>query len=382
MNALKNILFITHETSRTGAPFVLLYFLRWLKSQEKGHRITLLSLRRGTLHEDFKSVVDDIYELSDVDERLPFTTRALNKAFNRSRVSKKDELIDTIAEATFDIIYSNTILSMPYGNRIKAKQNDAKHIVHVHELNAIINILSPNFGTEIKTIDHFIAASNLVLKNLVSNWNIPTSQITRVYECSQTEIKEHDKASDSMFHVGGSGTVHWRKGSDLFVQVANTIKTKHPNASIKYTWVGHHSDKERIIIEEDIRKMGLQDQITFTGQVDNPQAHYNKFDVFLMTSREDPFPLVCIEVGMLGKPIVCFEGATGSEEIIGKGGGVLVPYLNVEAMAEQVMQYYNDRALCTAHGATNKDEFSKFTPELICPQYYDVIETVNGDGKQ
>lgn len=377
-----NILFITHETSRTGAPFVLLYLLRWLKSQPQTHHITLLSLRRGALHDDFKSVVNDIYELSDVDKRLPFTTRALNKAFKRSRISKKDELVDAIADTTFDIIYSNTILSMPYGNRVKTKQSDAKHIVHVHELNAIINMLSLNFGKEIKSVDHFIAASNLVKQNLLSNWNIPPSQVTRVYECSQTEVKEQEKTPNSVFHVGGSGTVHWRKGSDLFVQVANIIKTKYPDASVKYTWVGHHSDKERIIIEEDIRKMGLQDQVSFTGQVNDPQTYYNDFDVFLMTSREDPFPLVCIEVGMLGKPIICFEGATGSEEVISKGGGVLVPYLNVEAMADQVMQYYENRDLCTAHGSVNKEEFSKFTPELICPQYYEVIETTYGIGKQ
>lgn len=334
------------------------------------------------MHDDFKSVVNDIYELSDVDKRLPFTTRALNKAFKRSRISKKDELVDAIADTTFDIIYSNTILSMPYGNRVKTKQSDAKHIVHVHELNAIINMLSLNFGKEIKSVDHFIAASNLVKQNLLSNWNIPPSQVTRVYECSQTEVKEQEKTPNSVFHVGGSGTVHWRKGSDLFVQVANIIKTKYPDASVKYTWVGHHSDKERIIIEEDIRKMGLQDQVSFTGQVNDPQTYYNDFDVFLMTSREDPFPLVCIEVGMLGKPIICFEGATGSEEVISKGGGVLVPYLNVEAMADQVMQYYENRDLCTAHGSVNKEEFSKFTPELICPQYYEVIETTYGIGKQ
>ncbi|MEM9679573.1 MAG: glycosyltransferase [Bacteroidota bacterium] len=378
---MTKILFITHETSRTGAPFVLLYFLQWLKSNKKDTETTLLSLRRGDLHDAFKLVVDEIHELSDVNEKLPFTTRALNKAFNRQPTSKKEGLIEHIASKPYDVIYSNTILAMPYGNTIKAKQSKAEHIVHVHELNAIIKMLSPNFGSEINSVDHFIAASDLVKNNLITNWTIPESKITRVYECSRTEVNSQHKNSADTFHVGGSGTVHWRKGSDLFIQVANYIKTNYLETPVKFTWVGHHSDKERIIIEEDVRKMELQDMVTFTGQQENPQAYFNDFDIFLMTSREDPFPLVCIEVGMLGKPIVCFKGATGSEEVISKGGGVSVPYLDVKAMTDQVMQYYNDRALCQEHGVINQREFSQFTPELICPQYYDVIETVLNSGK-
>ena len=43
------------------------------------------------------------------------------------------------------------------------------------------------------------------------------------------------------------------------------------------------------IVEEDLRKLGLQEKVYFIGEVDQPKAIYSTFDVFVLTSREDPF---------------------------------------------------------------------------------------------
>lgn len=59
-----------------------------------------------------------------------------------------------------------------------------------------------------------------------------------------------------------------------------------------------------------------------------------------MTSREDPFPLVSIEVGLLGKPIISFEKAVGTNEILQDAGGFIVPYLSIEDMAQKALLYY------------------------------------------
>lgn len=107
--------------------------------------------------------------------------------------------------------------------------------------------------------------------------------------------------------------------------------------------------------------------------VENPFEYYRDLDLFILTSREDPFPLVCIENGMLGNPIVCFEGATGIEEVIAEGGGRVVPYLNVEDMAETIIFYNKNRQDLLAEGKTAKEIFSDFTPEKKCPELFDVI---------
>jgi glycosyltransferase involved in cell wall biosynthesis len=60
-------------------------------------------------------------------------------------------------------------------------------------------------------------------------------------------------------------------------------------------------------------------------------------EVFLLTSREDPFPLVVLEAAAFGKPIVCFECAGGAPEFVQRDAGVCVPFGDVEAMASAAM---------------------------------------------
>jgi glycosyltransferase involved in cell wall biosynthesis len=173
-----------------------------------------------------------------------------------------------------------------------------------------------------------------------------------------------------------SRTVFWRKGHDVFIQVARYIKENHTETQIQFVWVGKISPAEQVIVHEDLLKLGLVDSVHFVGQQENPHPYFEDFDLFLMTSREDPFPLVCIEVGMMGKPIVCFDKATGTQEVIEKGGGRVVPYLNVEKMAAAVVDYYEDRELLKTDGLEAQELFSKFTPEIQCPQIFDILKNV------
>ena len=77
---------------------------------------------------------------------------------------------------------------------------------------------------------------------------------------------------------------------------------------------------------------------------------------------------------MLGKPIISFEQATGTNEIIAKGGGYIVPYLNIEAMSKKVIHYIENPEIRIEHGKKNAVEFSRFTPENICPELFSVLK--------
>lgn len=376
---LEKFLFITHEASRTGAPFVVYYFLEWLRINKPQIQASILTLIDGELENEFKTVSTNYYSLGTLINKSDSNLSSkLRSKFGKkeSKKHREQEYLKTIALEEFDVIYSNTIISIPYGNKIKTFSKKAKHIVHVHELNTIIKLKCPKLKEQSNTIDHFIAASDLVKNNLIVNYEIPDNKLTRVYECSRVKPQELKKETNE-FCVGGSGTVHWRKGSDLFIQVATVFKNKYPSEKIKFLWVGGIPKIEKIIIEEDIEKAGLKGIVNFVGQVENPSDYFNEFDLFLMTSREDPFPLVCIEVGMLGKPILCFKGATGSEEIIRKGGGAIIPYLDINAMVEELYSYKNDPEKIANDGEINRIEFDKFSPESICPQYFKVIESLN-----
>jgi glycosyltransferase involved in cell wall biosynthesis len=376
---MKKILFITHNTSRTGAPYVLLLLLKWFKKEEKQFQSDVVFLGGGDLKQDFKLVTDNSFDLTDLHKKS-FAQKVYS--FVLKKITKKDTrkeaFIKKVASQNYDVIYANSIASVTFAVHLKkASANNPKIIAHIHELNTVIKEYLPNFNEYIPHIDHFISVSNLVKQNLETNWNVNTNQNTLVYEFSDKLVSKEElplkNQTNKVFEVGASGLVHWRKGDDLFIQVANYIKAYHPEIKMKFTWVGQLSDSQKTIIDADLEKANLKETVSFVGEQKHPEDYFKNFDVFLMTSREDPFPLVCIEVGRMGIPIMCFENATGTAEIIQNKGGFVVPYLDCVAMAEKLIHYYSNENLRVEHGNYNKNSFSNFISNDLAPKIQECI---------
>jgi glycosyltransferase involved in cell wall biosynthesis len=352
--------------------------MQWIKKYQPQVEMDVLTLRDGPLRDALEPLVTNYFTVPQENTGpLRFTERIKLKIKVKQPPNRREQFIASLAASDYDLVYANTIVSIPLAAGIKRFNSKTRFIAHVHELNAIVRLLLPNFKKFDPFIDHYIAASDLVRKNLIDNWQVDADRIDRIYEFSRIAVDIDNRYQKEYFKIGGSGFVHWRKGVDLFLQTAIQLRNILTDFDqIQFEWVGKVSDKERIILEEDIRKANLTDQFKLIGQVDNPSKYFNDFDVFLMTSREDPFPLVCIEVGMLGIPIICFDGATGSQEIINQGGGVVVPYLDTDAMAKQIQTYFLDRNLLKDHGEKNKALFSKLSPEHLCPQIWELLSAI------
>jgi glycosyltransferase involved in cell wall biosynthesis len=97
-------------------------------------------------------------------------------------------------------------------------------------------------------------------------------------------------------------------------------------------------------------------------------AKFREFDILLLPSREDPFPLVCLEAGLLGKPVICFEKAGGIPELLEDGGGRVVPYLDIDAMAEAVKFYHDHPEIRQADGNRLKEKAAQYDTRVLAPQ--------------
>lgn len=378
---MNKILFITHESSRTGAPLVLFHFLQWLKENKPGLNFTILDIHGGDLSEEFKEIANNYHCLEKLRLSESFFYKELQVRIlkrmgkYKTPIHPRDLLIQELANKDFDVIYANSVLSLPVANKLKDLSKSSKLILHVHELNTIIQQLFPNFSNIINGVDKFIAVSNLVKQNLNSVYHVQQDKIKVIYGFSKVPVTQITEKKDS-FIVGGAGTVHWRKGSDIFIQVARYIKDHYKEVTIKFEWVGHLSEEQKYIAKGDIQKAGLQEIVSFVGEKVEPFEFFKNFDLFLLCSREDPFPLVAIEVGTLGIPMICFEGATGTEEVLRNGGGEIVPYLNIEMVAKQVVNYYNERNKLLKDGQRSSELFSSYSSDNICPEIINLIESI------
>jgi len=110
--------------------------------------------------------------------------------------------------------------------------------------------------------------------------------------------------------------------------------------SARFVWVGvpewpDSSWLEGLKFRRELNLMRLDDLVELIPSTPKAMEHFAGFDIFAMTSWEDPCPLVVLENMGLAKPVVCFAGGGGAPEVIGDTG-VIVPEFDPLAMARAI----------------------------------------------
>jgi len=352
----KKVLFISHSAGRTGAPLMLLNFLKWMKNHSD-ISFEILLKTSGELEQDFADLVPTkVFAQSSPNNLI---SRVRNKLdLKGARSHKSRQLLEYYKRAGISLIYSNTITN---GEILAALSSlGIPVITHIHELDYWIKQFGEkNLRQVRRDTSHYIAASEAVKANLVGKHAVPAEKIEVVHSFIPTHGIKADPAGirqqldipEDAFVILGSGHETWRKGKDLFVELAAEVFKALPERQIHFLWVGGwEKEKDRRNIQDDQQRLGLTGRVHFIGEVINPLDYFAAGDVFAMVSREDPFPLVCLEAALLGKPILCFSDSGGMPEFVEDDAGFIVPYLDLTAMSERIANLASDKALCIQLG--------------------------------
>jgi glycosyltransferase involved in cell wall biosynthesis len=394
------VLFVSHEGTRTGAPMMLLHFLRWLRDNASVEPSIAL-LRGGPLTEEFAELGPTTVLGDVVDWPTPTRAEAILKSSGLKRASfavQRSNVRDRVRELQgARTAYLNSAVSIRLLHHLPKVQTA---IAHVHELQSSLPwSLRPQDPPLLRTrIDHFVAAADCVADNLATSYAVPRDRISRVYEFIDTgavvappvreraAIRAELGLAEDDFVVGGCGWADWRKGIDLFVQTARAV-VRSGRDDVHFVWVGGiPGGFEGDQLDLDVIHADLGDQLHLVGLQDRPFDWYRAFDVFALTSREDPYPLVGLETSLLGVPMVCFADSGGMIELLARSrsdglgeAGTIVPYLDVEAMADTIVSLLDDPArrrdlgLAAAQVVQRDHEVAVAAPQLL-----EVIERVVG----
>ena len=367
MNKQK-LLFITHESALSGAPRSLLYFIEWLRSHRKDYEIHVLSLKsENPLTNAFKTVSDVYFDLTKVSDKMDysFKNRIKRKLTGKAFTSEKDRLLREIGNNQYDLIYANTVVALPIALQLKKQLSSAKLLLHVHEMATAVKQLVPDFESYISNVDCFIAASELVKEHLVRYFGCDETMIQRVYECSDILITDNLPTLEPILakRVIMVGGAYWAKGDDIFLLVAKEVVSRDP--SIHFYWLGSQSLERKTVNQGDIDKLEIGSNVHFLPHTRTPHDIVKVMDVFALTSRSDSFPLAAIEAGLLGIPIVCFEKASGIQEIVQQGGGEVVPYLDIQKMADAIIHLVTSDELREKKSEAVKKLFESCKPDVI-----------------
>lgn len=371
---MKKILFISHEATLTGAPVVLYRFLKWIKQHRKDIECTVLLDYGGKLEEKLSDLFSVLHYNKEENYwlKLPYRVRAELKK------NRQAKIIKSINGLNYDLIYSNTIVNGELLEKI-CKRVKINVLVHVHEMALTIEELGlKNLIQNFSCADAMIANSNLVLSQLKSlqeknGFNKPIDMIYPFVEVAgATNYKQG--IMQEMYVVGGCGSFAWRKGVEFFMYVAKEV-TKW-RSDVRFCWVGgNQSSVEFKRFRYLTEKLALKDHLSFIASTQDPSKYYNDFDLFFLSSIEEPFSLAAAECALLKIPMVCMEDCTGVAEILIPEGGMSFPVGDHVSVATGIINLLTDHVTRRRMGERAREiVLNNATVDLNAPKLMNVID--------
>jgi len=333
------IICVTHDAGFYGAQLLILHVAEVLKRQ-LGFQVTLVLLGDGPLKAQFEGL-GQIVDFTDPPWRVQARPEVLQ--------ARQQEIRRLFREGARHAI-CNTSVS---GHVVRMlKEEGFQVIALIHELPNLIREF--HLEASVKEIGRhadavvfpaaFVRDRFLPLAGIDSSKTVIRPQglyRPSPYRNCKSEARAQIIAElglpESARIVVAAGQGERRKGIDIFCQVAARVVRAMP--VIHFVWIGDDSTELAQDCKAWVESVGISGNVYFTGVLESPDLYLHHIagaDLYLMTSREDPYPSVVLDAMEAAVPVIGFTDAGGFNELLDAGAGVLVPYEDREAMAAAV----------------------------------------------
>lgn len=368
---MKKILFISHDGNRAGAQILLMRFLQLLKDNQDF---------------TFKILVKDDGPLSrGWDELAPtfhWYYEPVRKHIDRvlGRQTHRQQILSQLRKEHFDLVVSNTVTNGPLLAELRGVLT-CPIVTYAHEMPMGIATYTSRegFRQTLRYSDAFWACSEAQRQVYIERFGILPEAITvlpSLLPMPLSDLSAEDDTGRSVRQslgipagaplIGACGTFDWRKGIDLFVQAA-----RQAPEHLHWLWIGvNEGSAEYKMMQEDLRRLGLAERVHLLPHTDRPLEYLAALDVFVLTSREEPYPLVVLEAATLSKPIVCFAQSGGAPDFVGEEAGVVCPYLDVACMSRSVGELAENQQLRTQLGRQARQKVLRQHADAVAMQAF------------
>jgi glycosyltransferase involved in cell wall biosynthesis len=315
-----NVLLLSHELSRTGAPLALLNLARILK--KNNFNPVVLSPLDGPLERELEE--NGIKYI--IEKRILYKLIYKNKPF-----------LDYLNN--FSVIFFNTICTIDYAEYIPSH---IRKICWVHEGAEGYRSVSTQYSIkrafsfidEVYSVGHY---SKSYTDKYISDFK---SRIL-LYGIENISNTFSNNTSTDKMTFGLFGVCSARKGTDIFIQAIKDLPFDIKNNCL-FKIVGSCANKEFC---ENLKKLSQNENIIFSGELPhiNTLNEMKSCDVIVCPSLDDPMPIVCTEAMMLNKPIIC-SNRTGTSSFIQNGKNGFLCDINADNLANIIKNVYLNKA--------------------------------------
>lgn len=327
----KKIIVVNHDACFAGAQMLALNIITELSSTFHYEVYTILK-NSGPLIDKFKKSSRDVFVLASASDT---------------------EFIEWVERTHADHAICNTVVS---GDVLhKLTKCGVTCIALIHEMERVIHQYSceKNLHYINKEAAKIVFASSYVKKSADRIEQINENKVViapqGMYQVNQylnqrDEIREAIRAKygleENTLIVLGVGYGYYRKGTDIFLEIASKMCASNPN--LAFIWVGDLDAETQILANDTLNNEFLQKRIIMAGKQTDAMKYFAASDIFVLTSREDPFPSVVMEAFYAYLPVIAFLDGGGYVDIISEHNGKLVPMEDKEKMMKALEELIND----------------------------------------
>jgi len=368
------VLIILHELSRSGAPILGIELSKRFK---QSMNVIVISLKEGPLEEVLKDLGVPVY-IIDWDNELLRTP-----------------LLELILDAgKVNCAVVNSICSYPVISVLKKRNIPIVSLVHefasyirerdifplIHEASIAVYYPAELVAEDAYRVHPELSKLNVKImpQGLIK---APASINDELIAAEKLKIQEVFQGSEKrdICVILGVGSIEPRKGVDLFISAAQSMVRAGCPRPFRFVWIGSaishfHRMDYQVHLCEQIRRAGLSEYVYIMDSVQNLQAAFKEADVFFLSSRLDPLPLVSLEAMEHALPLVCFDRASGIADYLKestKTCSTVVPYLDIESAAKKIHELVTnpeDRrriGLAQQELARNRFDMDDFTAKIL-----------------
>jgi glycosyltransferase involved in cell wall biosynthesis len=167
---------------------------------------------------------------------------------------------------------------------------------------------------------------------------------------------------------GALGRLGREKGFDVLLSGARLLLANYSGAC--FTIYGTGAEEQGL--REEAKRLGIDAHVHWRGMTLDPADALLDFDVFVMPSRTEGFPLALLEALACGLPCVA-SSVGGIPEILGEDGGIMVPPDDPQALADAMLKMM-DPEVRRHYSALAPEIAKRFSIEECARKYAEIYE--------
>ena len=348
------VLFVSHETTLSGAPIQLVHLVRWLR--KAGWDVAVATPDEGPISEmlarDNIATVMEPTLLTDLEH------------------TKLRELC-----RDYEVVVANTIASWP---AVRAAHLEKRPVLwYLHETLVAVRLIRA-----ISEIRPALKMANVLVT--------PARQTASVYEGLTlapievvpygipkppvTPVEKHDAICFVTL-----GTFEPRKGQDVLLEAIHKLDPETRRRSL-FKMAGRVLDAE-FFEKLKGRAEGLENtQLIEALDHSEATALLNQADAVVLPSRDETMPIVILEAMGLGKGVISTEVGGVREWVQDEMNGLLVARENPDELARALTRYVKGPALALEMAAAGLRTFERhFTLDRFAGRFAELLQSLRHD---